>query len=127
LHVWGKLLSFTQSWWLFVSFGERAMGLSCLLRWGCARVVLRQEPVAAMAGGMRALEGAAGGLALLLVGLRMGLAAVQAAQVAHHADTPLLYHGPAQRAVPGQEQGPQSPHASFLPYACPAQNGVRDP
>jgi hypothetical protein len=32
-----------------------------------------------MAGGMPALEGAAGGLELLLVGIRMGLAAVQAA------------------------------------------------
>jgi hypothetical protein len=80
-----------------------------------------------MAGGVLALEGAAGGLELLLVGVRMSLAAVQAAQVAHHARTPLPHHGPAQRAVPGQEQGPQRPHVSFLPCACPAQSGVRDP
>jgi hypothetical protein len=64
-----------------------------------------QQPVAPMAGGMPALEGAAGGLELLLVGIRMGLAAVQAAQVAHHARAPLLHYGPAQRAVLGEEHG----------------------
>ena len=64
-----------------------------------------QQPVAPMAGGMPALEGAAGGLELLLVGIRMGLAAVQAAQVAHHARAPLLHYGSAQRAVLGEEHG----------------------
>ena len=54
-----------------------------------------QQPVAPMAGGLE----------LLLVGIRMGLAAVQAAQVAHHARAPLLHYGPAQRAVLGEEHG----------------------
>lgn len=47
--------------------------------------------------------------------------------MAHYAHIRLLYHDPAQRAVPGKEQGPQRPHASVLPRACPAQHGVRDP
>jgi hypothetical protein len=69
-----------------------------VLAWG-------QQGAAWMAGGMPALEGAAGGLELLLVGISMGLAAVQAAQVAHHARAPLLHYGPAQRAVFGEEHG----------------------
>jgi hypothetical protein len=64
-----------------------------------------QQPVAPMAGGMPALEGAAGGLELLLVGSRMGLAAVQAAQAAHHPRGPLPHGEVAQRAVLGEEHG----------------------
>jgi hypothetical protein len=68
-----------------------------------------------MAGGMLVLEGAAGGLELLLVGISMGLAAVQAVQVAHHARPPLLHYGPAQRAMPGKEHSqPVGVHTSSL-------------
>ena len=64
---------------LFVAVGEHAIGFWWLARWGLALVVLGQHPVAAMAGGMLALEGVAGGLELLLDSIRVGLAAVQEA------------------------------------------------
>jgi hypothetical protein len=64
-----------------------------------------QQPVSPMAGGMPALDVVEGGVQLLRVRVRMRLAAVQAAQAAHHTRGPWPHGEVAQRAVLGEEHG----------------------
>ena len=74
-----------------------------------------QQPVSPMAGGMPALDVVEGGVQLLLVRVRMRLAAVQAAQAAHHTRGPWPHGAVALRAVLGEEHGqPVGVHTSAL-------------
>ena len=58
-----------------------------------------------MAGGMPALDVVEGGVQMLLVRVRMRLAAVQAAKAPHHTRGPLPHGDVALRAVLGEEHG----------------------
>ena len=74
-----------------------------------------QQPVSPMAGGMPAVDVVEGGVQLLRVRVRMRLAAVQAAQAAHHTRGPWPHGAVALRAVLGEEHGqPVGVHTSAL-------------
>ena len=66
-----------------------------------------------MAGGVPAVDLTEDLVQLRRMGVRMGLAAVPPAPLAHHTRGPFPHGGVAQRAVPGKEQGqPVGVHTS---------------